>query len=239
MPAFCITISRGSGVGLVREGKVILIGQYDSPYVRRVAVTMNIYGIGFERRVLSVFADFDAVLSINPLGKVPVLELDDGERLYDSRAILDYVDGLVPPGRRMVPVNEPHRRRVLRVEAVALGLTEKLYDRTFEFARRDPEKRDPVVVHRAERQIWSALAWLEALHPSPWLYGQSMSSADVTTAIAFTYMREKQPALIAQRPHLALDWHCARCEVLPPFKAAAYSAREAERSGWSPEVRAG
>jgi glutathione S-transferase len=218
---------------------MILIGQYDSPYVRRVAVTMNVYGIAFERRVLSVFTDFEAMLSINPLGKVPVLELDDGERLFDSRAILDYLDGLVPSERRMVPMSEPHRRRVLRIEAVALGLTEKLYERAFEFARRDPEKRDPAVVHRAERQIWSALGWLEALHPSPWLYGQSMSRADVTTAIALTYMKEKQPALLAQRPCLALDWHCTRCEVLPQFKAAAYSAAEAQRSGWSPDAKAG
>ena len=46
----------------------------------------------FERQVLSVFADFDAMLLINPLGKVPVLQLDNGERLFDSRAILDHLD---------------------------------------------------------------------------------------------------------------------------------------------------
>jgi glutathione S-transferase len=211
---------------------MILVGQYDSPFVRRVAVTLNLYGIAFERRILSVFSDFGAMLELNPLGKVPVLELDDGERLYDSRAILDYVDGLVAPDRRMVPAGEPERRRVLRIEAVALGLTEKLYERTFEFARRDPEKRDPAVVARAERQIWSALAWLEALKPAPWLYGERTSRADVTAAIAYTYMNEKQAALLAQRPHPGLDRHCARCEALPAFKAAAYSATEAQRSGW-------
>jgi hypothetical protein len=61
----------------------------------------------------------------------------------------------------------------------------------------------------------------------------------VTTAIALTYMKEKQPALLARRPCLALDWHCTRCEVLPQFKAAAYSAAEAQRSGWSPDAKAG
>jgi glutathione S-transferase len=218
---------------------MILIGQYDSPFVRRVAVTMNVYGMVFERRVLSVFADFDVILNINPLGKVPVLELDDGERLYDSRAILDYLDGLVRSDRRMVPADEPHRHRVLRTEAVALGLAEKLYERGFEFARRGSEKRDPKVVHRAERQIWSALAWLEALQPSPWLYGDSMSRADVTAAIAYTYMKEKQPVLLERNSYSALDQHCTRCEALIQFKAAAYSALEAQRSGWSPEVAAG
>jgi glutathione S-transferase len=212
---------------------VILVGQYDSPFVRRVAVTLHVYGIAFERHVLSVFADFDAMLEVNPLGKVPVLQLDDGERLFDSRAILDYLDGLVPADRRMVPVEEPQRRRVLRVEAVALGLTEKLYERSFEFARRDPDKRDPAVVDRAERQIASALAWLEALNPSPWLYGERMTRADVTVAISYTYMRHKLAAHAERREHPALDQHCARCEALAPFKAAAYSALEAQRSGWS------
>src|SRR5262249_57239123 len=79
---------------------MILIGQYDSPFVRRVAVTLHCYDLPFERRVLSVFTDFDAMLTINPLGKVPVLQLDDGERLFDSRAILDYLDSLVAPDRR-------------------------------------------------------------------------------------------------------------------------------------------
>jgi glutathione S-transferase len=216
---------------------MILVGQYDSPFVRRVAVTLHVYGMAFERRVLSVFTDFDAMLNLNPLGKVPVLELDDGERLLDSRAILDYLDGRVQPQRRLVPVDEPHRHRVLRADAVAVGLAEKLYERIFEYARRDPHKRDPVVVDRAERQIRSALAWLEALKPTPWLYGDSMSRADVTATVAYTYMKEKAPVLLERHTYPALDQHCARCEKLPSFKSAAYSVVEAQRSGWAPESK--
>src|SRR5215475_6458760 len=146
---------------------MILIGQYDSPFVRRVAVTLHRYDLSFERRVLSVFSDFDAMLAINPLGKV--LVLDDGERLFDSRAILDYLDSLVASDRRLVPANQPDRRKVLRIDAVASGLAEKLYERAYEFARRDPIKRDPSIIARVERQIDSALLWLEGLGPSPWL----------------------------------------------------------------------
>ncbi|MFI4997457.1 MAG: glutathione S-transferase N-terminal domain-containing protein [Hyphomicrobiales bacterium] len=68
---------------------MVLVGQYDSPFVRRVAVTLNHYGIGFTRQVLSVFGDFDQMLTVNPLGKVPSLALEDGESLFDSRAILE------------------------------------------------------------------------------------------------------------------------------------------------------
>ena len=71
---------------------MILVGQYDSPFVRRVAVALNHYSMAFEREVLSVFQDFDAMLAVNPLGKVPVLILSGGEPIYDSRAIVEYLE---------------------------------------------------------------------------------------------------------------------------------------------------
>ena len=214
---------------------MILVGQYDSPFVRRVAVAMHLYAMPFERRILSVFRDFAAVLKLNPLGKVPVLQLGDGELLFDSRAILDYLDGSAEPDRRLVPTQEPHRRSVLRIEAVALGLTEKLYERVFEYARRDPAKRDAAVLQRVEQQIASALSWLEAMRPSPWLYGDRLTRADLTAAIALTYMREKAPTLLVAAHHGFLVAHCDRCESLSPFASAAYSADEAQRSGWVAE----
>jgi glutathione S-transferase len=214
---------------------MMLIGQYDSPFVRRVAVTLHCYEIPFVRRVLSVFTDFDTMLTINPLGKVPVLQLDDGERLFDSRAILDYLDSSVASDRRLVPSGEPMRRAVLRIDAVATGLAEKLYERGYEFARREPAKRDPAIVARVERQIDSALSWLETLAPSPWLLGDQISRADVTTAIAFTYMIEKHRSFLDRRPSPVLERHCRYCEAMSHFARAAYSASEAEQSGWFAE----
>ena len=75
---------------------MILVGQYDSPFVRRVAVILNLYGFPFVRRPFSVFKDFDAVLALNPLGKVPVLTLDDGENLFDSRQRVTDATGATP-----------------------------------------------------------------------------------------------------------------------------------------------
>jgi len=152
---------------------MILVGQYDSPFVRRVAVTLNRYGIGFERRVLSVFADFEAVLALDPLGKVPILELDDGMRLVDSRAILDHLD---------------------------------------EQAR--PEGR------------------LEARAPSPWFFPDGLTRADMTCAIAVTYLQEKSREIVNPGRWPLLMAHCQRCEARPEFARAAYSAAEASRSGW-------
>ena len=80
------------------------------------------------------------------------------------------------------------------------------------------------------------MAWLEKLAPSPWLLGERMSRADVTAAIAVTYMIEKHRGLLGRRPSPVLEAHCRRCEALPQFTRAAYSAAEAAQSGWRPEA---
>ena len=138
---------------------------------------MNYYGISFDRTVLSVFTDFEQVLTLNPLGKVPVLELEGGEHLFDSRMILEYLDGLVPEDRKLTPSGEADRIRFLRVEAIALGLAEKCYERGIEFARRDPEKIDRRWTERLKRQTLSALRWLESLDPRPWFCCDKLTRA--------------------------------------------------------------
>ena len=213
---------------------MILIGQFDSPFVRRTAVTMNYYGIPFERKVLSVFADFDEMLKQNPLGKVPALELDNGEYIFDSRMIIDYVERLVPEEERLIPTDPEQRRQVLRVEAISLGLAEKSYERGIEYARRHPDKIDLDWAERLKRQIVSALTWLESLQPDRWLYSDNMTQADITCAVALTYLRKKQQISLSQGDFPALDRHCDYCESLPAFKSSAYSASEASSSGWKP-----
>jgi glutathione S-transferase len=215
--------------------KPALVGQYDSPFVRRVAVVLHYYGVAFDRRVLSTFSDFDTMLELGPLGKVPVLVMADGERLWDSRAILDFLHGQASPKRSLLPREEPHRRQVLRAEAVAVGLAEKAYERGIEFARRAPGTQDPTWIARLERQIASALAWLEAQRPAPFLVGQSFSVGDVTAAVALTYIKEKWPQLLPPGAFPALEMHRAACEAGSAFQAAPYSATEAAQSGWQPD----
>ncbi|MDJ0944776.1 MAG: glutathione S-transferase family protein [Kiloniellales bacterium] len=215
---------------------MILVGQYDSPFVRRVAVALNHYALPFERRVLSVFADFDDVLAINPLGKVPVLILAEGDHLYDSRAILEYLEDVAPPDRRLSPAGDSERREMFRVEAVGIGLAEKLYERGIEFARRSPGTHDPAWVERLERQIERALLWLEAKATKPWLVGDAMTRADLAVAVAVTHAVEKLPQLFDPARLPGLDAHRRSCEALPAFTAAAYSAAEASATGWRPEA---
>ena len=82
---------------------MILVGQYDSPFVRRVAVSLRLLGFAYEHDTRSVFGDFESMRRTNPLGRIPSLVLDDGEVLIDSAAILDHLDETVGPARALVP----------------------------------------------------------------------------------------------------------------------------------------
>ena len=93
---------------------MFLIGQYDSPFVRRVAIALRLYGLAFEHRPWSTFGDADKIAPYNPLRRVPTLVLDGGEALIESTAILDYLDELVGPEKAMIAARGPERRRALK-----------------------------------------------------------------------------------------------------------------------------
>src|SRR4051795_3607601 len=98
---------------------MILIGQYDSPFVRRTAIALRLYGLPFEHRPWSTFGDADKLAAFNPLRRVPTLVLDGGEALIESTAILDYLDELVGPDKAMIAGKGPERRHALKICALA------------------------------------------------------------------------------------------------------------------------
>src|SRR5262245_36160043 len=104
---------------------MILIGQYDSPFVRRVAIALRLYNIGYEHRPWSTFGDADRIAPFNPLRRVPTLVLDDGEALIESGTILDHLDERVGPSRAMIADQGAGRRHALKVCALATGLADK------------------------------------------------------------------------------------------------------------------
>jgi len=94
---------------------MILIGPNRSPYTRRVAITLNIYGMAYEQRPLSGFDDRAAVRASNPLGRIPALVLDSGETLVDSVAIIDHLDEIYGRERALTPAAGADRRAVLKM----------------------------------------------------------------------------------------------------------------------------
>ncbi len=201
---------------------MILTGQYDSPFVRRVAVTLQHYGMAYERRVLSVYSDFAQTLAVNPLGKVPALELDDGEVLFDSQMILDHLDELAGLEKALTPAEGPPRRQVLRRMTVAQGLAEKAVALRVELFHRAPGTTDPAWAERLEQQVRSSLNWLEAQAPDPWFDGTGLRQDDVTAAVTQTFLANKLPDLMAAESCPKLGRLAAACEALPAFQAAPF-----------------
>src|SRR5258708_31202314 len=141
---------------------MILVGQYDSPFVRRVAITLHRYEIPFTRNAISVFGDADRMARINPLVRVPSLVLDSGETLIDSAAILDTLDEMVGPGRALTPPPGAARRRVLQATAMATGAMDKAGAWAYERHFHPPGQRREKMLARYEAQLAGALSWLHA-----------------------------------------------------------------------------
>jgi glutathione S-transferase len=91
--------------------EMILIGQYDSSFVRRVGIALKLYGLSFEHRPWSVFSDKHKIRPLNPLMRVPTLMLDDEDVLFDSHLIIAHLETLVPQEQSLWPAEEPYRHR--------------------------------------------------------------------------------------------------------------------------------
>jgi glutathione S-transferase len=138
---------------------MILIGQYDSPFVRRVGIALTLYNLPFTHRPWSTFGEAEKIKPYNPLTRVPTLVLDNGEVLIESHAILDYLDSLVPEGRVMFPKTEPARHQALKVAALATGVGDKAVSLFYE--KRLHKEVSDVWVNRCRAQITAVLAALE------------------------------------------------------------------------------
>ena len=198
---------------------MILIGQFDSPFVRRVAIAMRFYGIDFEHKPWSTFGDADKIAPYNPLRRVPTLVLDDGEALIESAMILDHLDDVVGPDKAMIARSGETRRRHLRICALAMGLGDKgvslLYERWLR-----KEKQLDLWVERCKSQIsgvFDALEKERAAVKTPFWFGERIGHADIAVACVLRFTGEAHPALFDAR-YPALKAHSAACEALPPFK---------------------
>jgi glutathione S-transferase len=195
---------------------MVLVGQYDSPYVRRVAISLRVLGFEYAHDTRSVFADFDAMRQVNPLGRIPTLVLDDGEALIDSAAILDWLDQSVGPERALVPSAGPERRRALRLIALATGAIDKVGAAAYERLLRPAALRWPEWIPRCRTQGAGALA---ALAAEPWPQRARLEQAEITTACTIRYVRIADPELLLPGHFPNLDALSARWEALPAFQA--------------------
>ena len=199
-----------------------LIGRNLSPYTRRVAIALDLLGVPHERKYLSPWSEAQAkdIRAANPLTRVPIMVLDDGERLIESGAMLDYVMERVGPEKALIPPAGKARRECLRIMALGTGILDKGVAAFYERTKRPAEKvHQPWHDHLAS-QVTGALQALEALPMTPWFLGDRMTMADVTAAVAMTFLAKTNPALVPKGAYPRLEALAAKCEAMPAFQAS-------------------
>lgn len=198
---------------------MILIGQFDSSFVRRVGIALKLYGLPFEHRPWSTFSDAHKIRPLNPLTRVPTLVLDDEDVLFDSHIIITHLETLVPPERSLWPAAEPDRHRAFKIAALATGLADKGVSLFYETVLH--KEVSPLWVERCRAQVAGALSMLEedrdGRNGSHW-FGDSIGHADIAVACAIRHTTEALPDLIAMQDYPALRAHCERLEAMPVFR---------------------
>jgi glutathione S-transferase len=199
---------------------VVLIGLLDSPYVRRVAVSLQLQGIKFEHRPVSVFRDFETFRAINPVVKAPTLVCDDGTVLMDSSLILEYSQTLAR--RSLMPRDPATLRCDLRVIGLGLAGLDKCVQLIYERKLRPPDKQHEPWVERVSGQILAAFTQLEAEVVRRPLASSAaqMMQAGVTTAIAWHFSQQMLPQVLPAARFAALAAFCAQAQTLAAFRAA-------------------
>jgi len=204
---------------------MLLIGKFISPYVRRVAVSLNALGLPFASETPSAFREPDAVRRHNPLVRIPILILDNGEELVESYAILDAVDDMVAPERRLTPMSGRDRRHAMKITAIATGTMDKTVSAYYEGFHHPKEKIHQPWIDRNDMQLLGGLDYLndlaEVAGEAGWLAGsERLGQADISSTVAFTFAKVVRPKLEIERkvPHLARL--AKRCEELDIFAAA-------------------
>lgn len=179
-----------------------LIGSQTSPYVRKVRVVLAEKKLDYRIELLDVWADRTTIATVNPLGKVPCLVLDDGAALVDSRVIVEYLDTLSPVGK-LIPGVGRERAEVRTWEAIADGVLDAAVLVRMEnvFAGRTPEQRSQAWIDRQWGKVWAGLAAMsDGLGKQQYFVGTGihLSLADVAVGCALAWLAFRFPEL---------DWH--------------------------------
>ncbi|BBO20187.1 MAG: glutathione S-transferase [Candidatus Desulfobacillus denitrificans] len=194
-----------------------LIGSLTSPYVRKTRIALAEKKIEYEFVLDNPWSADTGVARLNPLGKVPVLVLDDDSTLFDSRVIVEYIDGMTP-NNRLMPAAGRERIRIKRWEALADGVMDASVAAFLE-ARRPKKEQSASWVSRQREKIDRCLEMMaEELGEQPWCSGTIFSLADIAVGCALGYLdfrladihwRERHPNLarlfgeLMERPSFA------------------------------------
>lgn len=194
-----------------------LIGMMDSPYVRRVAVSLELYGIEFESMQLSVFRAFEAFSQINPVVKAPTLVMDNGVQLMDSTLILQYFDAQAGAEQKLMPLEPGALASDLQILGVILAACEKAVQNIYEHNLRPAEKQHQPWVDRVTQQLLAACReWDTLLEGRP--TAKRLDQISVTSAVVWTFIQFMIPNVVQAGDFNHIAAVATSCEALPAFK---------------------
>jgi len=192
-----------------------LIGSLTSPYVRKARIVLAEKRIDYEFQIDIPWNSDTRVPEHNPLGKVPVLILDDGFRLFDSRVIVEYLDHLTPVAR-LLPETNRQRIVVKRWEALCDGILDAAVAIFLERKRPDPSDGQ---ITRQDGKIRKALATTaEELADKNWCAGEAFSLADIALGGALSNLNLRYSESEWRKPYRNLEKHYHKLTERPSFK---------------------
>jgi glutathione S-transferase len=193
-----------------------LIGMLDSPYVRRVAVSLKVLGLPFVHDQVSVFRQFEKFHAINPVVKAPSFITDDGVVLMDSSLILEHIAHLAP--RSLMPADRAAHEIALRQLGLALAACDKTVSIIYERNQRPPEKLHQPWLDRVLDQLLAAYGLLESEVSPDWFTSEELMQPQITTAVAWRFTQYYVPELVVAGNFPKLSLLSARAEKLAPFQ---------------------
>ncbi len=177
-----------------------LIGSLTSPYVRKARIVLAEKKIDYEFILDIPWSADTTVPSFNPLGKVPVLVLDDNSTLYDSRVIVEYLDNMTP-NNRLIPASGRERIVVRRWEALGDGICDAAATELLESRRPAGEKSPSWIARQRGKVVAGLKAVADDIGDQHWCHGNAFSLADVAVGVALGYLDFRFPDLDWREAH--------------------------------------
>jgi glutathione S-transferase len=180
-----------------------LVATPGSPYGRKARIVLAEKKIEYEFMNEAPGKPESRVPEFNPLGKVPVLVLDDNTTLFDSRVIVEYLDAASPVAK-LIPEDTRSRIQTRRWEALADGCTDATVAVVHE-KRRAEEKQDAAMVSRQRVKIERALkAMAQELNARQWCTGDFFNLADIAVGCSLGFLEARLPDVNWRADHANL-----------------------------------
>jgi glutathione S-transferase len=195
-----------------------LIGMLDSPYVRRVAIALDLHGLAFEHEAVSVFSTFEKFQHINPVVKAPTLICDDGELIMESSLILQFIEATKTGGRSLWSQDHIALQHQFRTLSLALAACEKSIQIVYEKNLRPVAAQYQPWLERVRGQLLVAYAGLEQELAKHSALSAETSHASIATAIAWQFTQSELPAVVSAAQHPLIAKLAQQLEQLPAFQ---------------------